>query len=216
MIPLRAVNFEVREIPKPGLQFQAARQFVADNHYSGGCSNTAVYAHGLYRSGEIELLGVALWLPPTRVAAESVNRAQWRKVLSLSRLAIRADVPKNAATFLMARSIRAIRRAGRFISLVTYADEFMGHTGAIYRGANWTYVGEMKAQPRWEDLNGRQVAKKSTKTRTNAEMEELGHRMVGAYKKHKFVMHLKPQRHGTRRPLQFDNDNIPLWWALAV
>lgn len=213
---LRAADYEVREIPKPGAQWQAARAFVAEHHYSGGCSNTCVYAHGLYRRGSAELLGVAMWLPPTKVAAQSVNKDDWRRVLSLTRLAVRADVPSNAATFLMARGIRLIRQDGRFVSLVTYADEFMRHTGAIYRAANWTYVGEMAAQPRWEDADGRQVAKQATKTRTNAQMKALGYRMVGTFKKHKFIMHLKQQRKGERAPIRLSNDNIILYWALAV
>lgn len=216
MTKLRAEDYEVREIPKPGAQWQTARAFVAEHHYSRGCSNTCVYAHGLYRRGQDELLGVAMWLPPTRVAAESVNKDQWQKVLSLTRLAIHPDVPSNAATFLMSRGIRMIRQDGRFVSLVTYADEFMKHTGAIYRGANWIYVGKMKGQPRWEDASGRQVAKQATKTRTTAQMLELGYRMVGSFEKHKFVMHLKIQRKGERQPIRFNNDNWLLWFALAA
>jgi hypothetical protein len=216
MTRLRAEEWEVRPIPSKGQPFQEARQFIAEHHYSGGCSNTAVYAHGLYRRNTHTLLGVAMWLPPTRVAAESVNRDQWTRVLSLTRLAVHPDVPKNAATFLMARGIRLIRQEGRFVSLVTYADEFMNHTGAIYRAANWNYVGEMKPQPRWEDAQGRQVAKKATRTRTNSEMQALGYRQVGAFKKHKFVMHLKVQRQGERPPLRIANDNALAWWALAA
>lgn len=189
---LRAIDYEVRPIGRAA-EFQSARQFLAAHHYSGGCSNTATYVHGLYRRGQSDLLGVAMWLPPTRVAAESVNRHAWRQVLSLTRLAIHPDVPSNAATFLMARSIRLIRAERRFVSLVTYADEFMGHKGMIYRGANWTYVGETKPQPRWEDAQGRQVAKKATKSRTSAQMRDLGYRMVGSFKKHKFIMHLHPK-----------------------
>lgn len=209
---LRACDFEVRAIPRRGEAFQEARRFVADNHYAGGCSNTAVYADGLYRRGQDELLGVALWLPPTRVAAESVNKAEWRRVLSLSRLCVRGDVPRNGASFLMAKSIRRIRAEGRFASLVTYADEFMGHSGAIYRATNWSFIGSGSKQPRWEDSDGRQVAKKATRTRTNAEMRALGHRLVGAYRKHKFVMHLE----APTNLLPFRRSESLLAWALVA
>lgn len=69
----------------------AGRAFVAAHHYARGASNTAVFSHGLWL-GE-ELVGVALWLPPTRVAAASVTPAAagpdaWRGVLALSRLAV--------------------------------------------------------------------------------------------------------------------------------
>ena len=186
---LRAADFEVRPAPPP-----EAKRFVIDHHYSKGCSHTCVYAHGLYRRGSDELLGSALWLPPTRRAAESVNRPAWRQVLALSRLACHPDLPTNAASFLMGRSIRLVRSDARFASLVTYADEFMGHSGAIYLATNWIFVGTSSPIPRWEDADGRQVAKLSTKTRTKAQMLALGHRMVGSYRKRKFVMHFDPRR----------------------
>lgn len=185
----RTADYEIRDIP-----LRDAREFIAQHHYSQGCSNTRVYSHGLFRKDSLDLLGVAMWLPPTKVAAESVNREDWRRVLSLTRLAIHPIVPKNGATFLMAGSIRIIRNERRFSSLVTYADAFMNHSGAIYRASNWEYIGFMKGDPRWEDSEGRQVARKATKSRTKAEMESLGYRMVGVFGKHKFVMHLADRR----------------------
>jgi len=183
---LSAKDYEVRPVP-----VAQGRTFIIAHHYSKGCSNTAVHMHGLFRKGDARLLGVAQWLPPTRVAAESVNRENWTRVLSLTRLAVHPDVPKNGATFLMARSMRLIETEQKWATLVTYADEFMQHTGAIYRAANWDYLGFMKPQPRWEDRDGKQVAKKATRTRTNAEMEALGYRKVGSFRKHKFVKHFK-------------------------
>lgn len=167
-----------------------ARAFICQHHYSKGCSNTAVYSHGLYRRSDNALMGVALWLPPTRVAAESVNREQWKRVLALTRLAIHPEVKTNGASFLMGQSIRLIKQDGKWVSLVTYADHFMAHTGAIYRATNWTFVGDMKGSPRWEDSEGRQVARKSTVSRNDQQMRDLGYRNVGTFGKRKFVMHL--------------------------
>ena len=93
----------------------------------------------------------------------------------------------------MAQSVRLIRKDGRFVSLVTYADESQGHTGAIYRASGWEYVGRTGPYPRWIDAAGRQVACKATVNRTKAQMEALGHRKVGAYFKHKFILHLIPR-----------------------
>ena len=183
---LRANDYDVRAI-----SMRDARDFIIHHHYSKGCSNTAVYVHGLFRKNNDILLGVAQWLPPTRVAAESVNRERWQRVLSLSRLALHPDVPTNGASFLMGRSIRMIKAEGKWISLVTYADDFMGHSGQIYKATNWEYVGFKKGSPRWEDKDGRQIARKSTVSRNNAQMRALGYRMVGVFGKHKFVMHLR-------------------------
>ena len=184
---LKKQDWEVRDVsPKE------AREFIVRYHYSKGCSNTRVYSHGLFLKGSDVLYGVAWWLPPTRVAAESVNKDEWRRVLSLSRLVCRPEAPKNSASFLMASSINLIRKDGRFASLVTYADKRMGHSGAIYRATNWEYVGEMKGSPAWIDKNtGRQVARKATKSRTTREMIDLGYICVGTFGKHKFIMHLE-------------------------
>lgn len=172
-----------------------ARDFIVQHHYSKGASNTRVYSHGLFRRGEEMLYGAALWLPPTRVAAESVNKEHWTRVLSLTRLACHPDAPKNAASFLLAGSIKRIKCDGRFASLVTYADDRMGHTGAIYRASNWEYVGKTKPTPAWVDPNtGKQVARKSTKSRTNQQMLDLGFKMIGSFSRHKYVLHLEASK----------------------
>ncbi|WOH63604.1 hypothetical protein [Bradyrhizobium sp. BWA-3-5] len=169
---------------------RAAQEMVRQHHYSRGGSNTAVYVHGLFRRGDFKLYGVAWWLPPTRVACESVNREYWKQVLSLTRMVILPGVPKNAASFLLSRSVQMIRRDGRFVSLVTYADESQGHTGHVYRASNWDYIGRTGPYPRWLDADGRQVAPKATTNRTKAQMLALGHRQDGSFHKYKFVLHL--------------------------
>lgn len=177
--------YEVRPCP-----LADAQQMVRNHHYSKGGSNTAVYTHGLFERNSGKLIAVAWWLPPTRVACESVNRECWKQVLSLTRLVCLPDAPKNSASFLLAHSVRLIRKEGRFKSLVTYADESQNHTGGIYRASGWTYVGRTGPYPRWLDRDGKQVAPKATVNRTKAQMEALGHRKVGSFFKHKFVIHL--------------------------
>ena len=186
---------------------------IEQHHYTKGCSLTCVYMHGLFESATGKLCGVAMWLPPTRVACESVNKDEWRRVLSLTRLVILPGVPKNACSFLLSRSVKMIQSEGRFVSLVTYADEGEGHTGAIYKAANWTFVGTSKPTPKWIDSEGRQRARKSTKNRTDAEMIALGCRLVGSFSKHKYVLHL-----WQRRKPMFDTLNLltKFVWASAL
>ncbi len=168
-----------------------AQDLVKTYHYARGGSNTAVYTHGLYRLSDDILVGVVWWLPPTRVACESVNKENWKKVLSLTRMVMTPGTPKNACSFLLSRSIKIIRKDGRFVSLVTYADEAQGHTGNVYKSANWDYVGRTGPYPRWVNKDGVQVSPKATVNRTKAKMEELGHTKIGSYHKHKYVLHLR-------------------------
>lgn len=171
-----------------------ARALVADLHYAAGASNTATFRHGLYPVAEwpFTVSGAAIWLPPTRTAAEASLREAdmpddgWQRVLALSHLVIAEDVPTNGASFLLARSTKLIAADGRWDLLVTYADEWQGHTGAIYLAAGWEYVGLTKAE-RTYVLNGVMVARKAgPKTRTHADMLALGAECVGSFAKHKF------------------------------
>ncbi|MCX6031553.1 MAG: hypothetical protein NT169_19915 [Chloroflexi bacterium] len=177
-------EWEVRKV-----SLDVATDLVERFHYARGAANTATYLHGLFRHDafwQSDCCGVAWWLPPTKSAAEATYPANWQGVLSLSRLVIVPDVPKNAATFLLAGSMHMIDRQV-WPCLVTYADAWRGHTGGIYRAANWQYVGLTKPSAVWT-LDGRMVARKAgPHTRTKAEMEASGAHCEGRFAKHKFV-----------------------------
>ena len=181
---LRRSEWEVRPI-----SIEAARPFIEIEHYAAGASNTATILHGLFRRGDIfdnQCKGIAWWIPPTKSAALATYPANWRGVLALSRLAIEPGVPKNACTFLQARSIKMIDRV-QWPCLVTYADEWRGHTGTIYRASGWEYMGLTKPERTYVTSDGRMVARKAgPKTRTHAEMLALGATCVGSFAKHKF------------------------------
>lgn len=173
MTHLVASEWDVRDMPMHGEAEQIIRQF----HYSQSCPNTSTYRHGLYSAADgIFALpyGVALWIPPTRTAAEHLAGSDWQGVLSLSRLVVIPDVPTNGASFLLGRSMRMIDRR-RWPVLVTYADTNQGHTGAIYRATNWRCDGEVPAGDVWESPTGSlQGRKRGRFTRTADEMRQLG------------------------------------------
>ncbi len=176
-------------VPNVRSHAEAAR-LIRTWHYSGSCPNTSTYRHGLYRADTLlhgEPYGVALWIPPTRTTAESLAGEQWQGVLSLSRLVVAPEVPRNGASFLMAGSMRAIDR-DRWPVLVTYADTNQGHTGAIYRATNWRCDGEVPAGDVWQDADGRLCGRKRGRfTYTVAEMEAQGLTRRPAAPKIRFV-----------------------------
>jgi hypothetical protein len=182
-------HLRVRDYHVKTCSLASATALISAHHYARGAANTAVFRHGLYRGDA--MVGAALWMPPTKVAAASVSE-DWQGVICLSRLVVIPGEPTNAASFLLGRSIRAIRRDGRYHTLLTYADESMGHTGVIYRATNWTYVGRTKGDPAYVDAVGRQVARKCAgRSRTHTEMLELGYICRGRAPKHKFVLRLR-------------------------
>lgn len=159
-------------------------------HYSKSAPNTSTARHGLYRFGQTvmaEPMGAALWIPPTRAAAESVAGDAWEGVLCLSRLVVAPDVPTNGASFLLGRSMRAIDRR-RWPVLLTYADTALGHTGAIYRATNWTEIGSVPAGDTWIGPDGEQRGRKrGGRTLTADQMRTAGFCRRPAAPKIKFV-----------------------------
>ena len=181
---LRKEDWDVRPV-----SIGVARRLVENFHYAAGASNTATYLHGLFRDGEIfdeQCCGVAWWIPPTRSAAKATYPQRWQGVLCLSRLVIMPGIPKNACSFLLSRSRRMINEH-LWPCLVTYADDWRGHTGSIYRADNWQYVGKTKPERTYQ-IDGRMTARKAGgHTRTHAEMVALGAQVAGSFAKHKFV-----------------------------
>lgn len=164
-----------------------AQRLVRLYHYAKGGSNTRTFSHGLFFRGSEECCGVAWWIPPTRAAANAAFPEDWRAVLSLSRLVIVPGVPSNACSFLLSASVKLVREHPRWRCLVTYADDWRGHRGTIYRAANWEYRGKTIPEAVFCDSSGRMVARKAgPHTRTRAEMAELGCTMVGRFAKHRF------------------------------
>ena len=184
---LKSTDYIVRPI-----HISTARILVEKFHYSKGATNTAVYTHGLFLKGEdffdVQCLGVAWWLPPTKNAAIATFDGQWRKVLSLTRLAINPNVPKNAASFLLSKSMKLIDRE-KWHCLVTYADTWRGHTGAIYKATNWEYMGLTKPSPVFQNQYGKMMGRKrGGKNLTIKELSDFGFNEVGKFQKHKFRM----------------------------
>jgi len=185
---LKKENWLVKEVP-----LSVAQNLVKKLHYSRGGSNTRTYTHGLFHKNNLDVcLGVAWWIPPTKTAANASFPENWRGVLALSRMVVEAGVPKNACSFLLSKSQKMIDRV-RWPCLVTYADDWQGHTGTIYKASNWKYVGKTGAEATYT-LDGRMIARKAgPKTRTHAEMLELGAVLLGRFAKHKFTHIVQPK-----------------------
>lgn len=174
----------VETIPLPTL-----RQMVSQHHYAAGGSNTATFRHGLFYDDI--LIGGAWWIPPTKAAAKANYDGDWRRVLTLSRLVCLPDAPRNAASFLLSRSVKLIREDGRFQMLLTYADQWRGHTGQIYRAAGWDYLGMTAREATFVSSHGVMMGRKrGPRTLTVAEMRDAGFAMVGRFAKHRYGMNL--------------------------
>lgn len=175
------------------ISLEKARYLVEKNHYAKSATNTGVYTHGLFHiDDQINPIGVAWWLPPTKNAAiATFPEGDWRSVLSLTRLAIIDTAPRNSASFLLSKSMKLID-VEKWKCLVTYADTWRNHTGAIYKACNWEYMGMTKPSPVFINEKGLMMGRKrGSKNLTINDLSELGFEKIGDYAKHKFRFILK-------------------------
>ena len=182
---LRKQDYEVLTVP-----LVLCREMVAKYHYAGTGSNTATFRHGLFRRADPDrCVGIAWWIPPTKAAAHANYPENWRAVLVLSRLVILPGEPTNAASFLIMQSVKLIRQDPRWECLLTYADSWQGHSGAIYKATNWEYRGQTTPEATWLTSEGKMIARKAgPHTRTKAEMIAMGCKMIGRFSRHRFRM----------------------------
>jgi hypothetical protein len=170
-----------------------AQSLVRRWHYSAGGSNTAVYTFGLWRRDawmDHDATAVSWFLPPTKSAALSID-PNWNGVLALSRIVAKPGAPKNTCSFLIRHSMRMLDRT-RWPVLVSYADEWQEHTGAIYLACGWTFDGYTKPE-RTYVKNGRMVSRKrGPRTFTHSEMLANGCECLGKFRRKRFVHRTQP------------------------
>jgi hypothetical protein len=131
---------------------------VRRHHYSAEAAGGLLYCHGLYRVADGEwgapLWGAALWMNAVNLSRRFDLPAG---ALMLHRLVCVPEAPRNAASFLLAHSMRLLDRSAWPV-LVTYADSAQGHSGAIYRATNWTDDGVGGGVTYLHPETGRQIS----------------------------------------------------------
>lgn len=100
-------------------------------------------------------IGCVVYSSPPR----EVEKRYGGKVWELSRLYLLDDIPKNAETWLIGQSVKWIKRNHKDVGyLVSYADPSAGHSGTIYKAANWRVDGRTdddRKTPRCDYYDGR-------------------------------------------------------------
>jgi len=83
-------------------------------------------------------VGCIIYSAPPR----EVDKRYGGKTWELARLYLLDEVPKNAETWLIGKSVRWIKRHNPDVKhLLSYADPSAGHAGTIYKAANWRQDG---------------------------------------------------------------------------
>lgn len=121
-------------------------------HYIGRWPGVCMLVLALKRAGIA--IGVIVFALPPRETMKRYGGETWE----LARLWLDDSVPHNAETYLIGRAVRYIRQHHKQVkALVSYADPSAGHTGTIYKAANWQPDGrtdQERKTPRFDYADG--------------------------------------------------------------
>lgn len=147
----------------------AARDFVAEHHYSGSFP-VAIASFGLFeRVGihQTQLVGAAVFSVPIQPRAAASYGAGHATSYDLGRFLLLDHVGGNAETWFLARALRCLRQdhaatdnADAAQLVIAYSDpvprtdadgriRFAGHFGGIYRDSSATYLGRTRPRSLW-------------------------------------------------------------------
>lgn len=127
---------ENRVIP---IRSNVARRIAAECHYLHRKPPTT-FAYGLESGGV--LMGIlTLGVPPSRHLQKSACPTRPDLVIELNRLWVDDRMPRNTESWFIARALKLMPS----LLVVSYADTSYGHSGFVYRAANFDYAG-------WTDM----------------------------------------------------------------
>lgn len=130
----------VRTIPHA-----VAAELVRRHHYLHSAPAAVRLSLGVFAGPD--LLGTAIFNAGPIGTPKLFGRARSQDVLCLARLWLDDCLPKNSESRVLAIMARFLKRHTRVKALVAYSDPAVGHSGGIYRGAGWLFLGEAEAQP---------------------------------------------------------------------
>jgi hypothetical protein len=121
------------------------RDFLKTWHYSDYVNIQHKETFTLWKSGNFgfpSLVGVCIY---TRPAGPAAANKYWpsnpTQCLELRRLCLIDDTPKNAESYFVSRTLKWLKVKSNWEYVISYADPEQGHSGVIYKAANFTYGG---------------------------------------------------------------------------
>ena len=127
----------------------------------------------------------------------------WEQILGgpvceLARIALRPQPERPPTTHYISKAVKMIKSLALYEGIYTYADDGQGHTGGVYRAANFQPCGYSLKTVRW--TNG-----KRTRGTTAAEMRASGYEREPHQKKWRYAYGLTRT---AKRKLVADADNL--------
>lgn len=172
-----------------------ANALLASGHYLGPLAFTPTYC-----LSTPERDAVAVYGPPVAVQAFPDGTLELRRFWQ-------ADAVQRQASTFLAATLRWLRRADPSIPfVVSYADPAAGHTGILYRAANFAFIRESRVTDEWLTPGGKRLSaaqvyrRLKTKSRTRVAQLRPRWQLVAGEPKLLFAYPMAADVEAIRRP----------------
>lgn len=128
-----------------------AKELLVSKHYLHSWPGGTKLAFGVF-DGQ-RLMGAATLGVGPFLGYCLVDGATPKDCITLTRLWLSDELPKNGESHVIGVIIRALRHHTTLKFIIAYADPAAGHIGIIYQATNWIYTGLSSATPLYE-ING--------------------------------------------------------------
>ena len=170
---------QVKPVP-----FGTAKAIIEENHYLHSMPGGTCLAFGAFVGPS--LLGALILGRGPRNAATLVAGAEGGDCLTLTRLWLSDDLPRNSESRTIAVVLRSLRQHTSIKFLLSYADPSQGHVGTIYQATGWLYTGLSSVMPLYDLGDG--VARHSRSVG-----HSFGSHSVAHFQRHGVAVKLIPQ-----------------------
>ena len=144
---------------------QSARELVLKYHYSGRCHENPTLVGSLHLGGG--LYGDKGELVACCMFSQSNNNTWALKKVDLIELVrlCRKEEIQVPLSWLVSRTVKAIKQTGRFDIAISYADATQDHHGGIYQACSWNFHTYRKPKEDGLIIDGKFVPKRSVSSR---------------------------------------------------
>jgi hypothetical protein len=129
-----------------------AKKLIVGNHYSHSLPGGTKMSFGTVLNGR--LLGAMVFGVGPFYGYKLVNGATPDDVVTLTRLWLSDELPKNCESKVLGIALRSLKRNTRLKFVIAYSDPAVGHLGIIYQATNWLYTGLSSAVPLYDIGDG--------------------------------------------------------------
>ncbi len=149
------IDFDIRSVVIRDIDPKEARVFLTQYHYSGSLGRGGV-KYGAYCGDK--LIAVVVSSPVVRKEVATRLGLKTNQVAEISRFCIHPQYHKrNFASWFLGKVVRMINTR----CIVSFSDTTFGHSGTIYKAANFTHDGIVKPDYWYVDQSGWVMHKKT-------------------------------------------------------